>query len=177
MNKLKLPDGNVVLTICGDVQPVVPRGQYEMAEDILNLLSHNSKLILLAGLSSDVGCNDVHIVVADEKTKKTLIEDGIKVSKNQPEGGVIGLCGLLGSLAPSRGISSILVIAETFGTSVDTVAAERLRLSLMDFFGLELPITIDRTETLAKTLISNFSEEPGALLSKELMMPDDSFYQ
>ena len=81
------------------------------------------------------------------------------------------------SLAPSRGVSSVTVIAETFGTSVDTVAAERLRVSLMNFFGLELPITLDRTEQLAGEILKNYPEGPGALISKELMMPDDSFYQ
>jgi len=179
LNELKLPDGQIILTICGDVQPLVPRGQYEMAEDILNLLKENNtqRVILLAGLSSDAGCDKIHVVVADEETKKSLCDDGIIVSNKQPEGGVIGLCGLLGSLAPSRGVSSVTVIAETFGTSVDTIAAERLRTSLMNYFGFEFPITLDRTEELAKDLMANYSEGPGALISKELMMPDDSFYQ
>ena len=132
---------------------------------------------MLAGLSSDAGCDKIHVVVADNETRKKLNGDGINVSENQPEGGVIGMCGLLGSLAPSRGVSSVTVIAETFGTSVDTVAAERLRVSLMNFFGLELPITLDRTEQLAGEILKNYPEGPGALISKELMMPDDSFYQ
>ena len=33
----------ILLTLSGDVQPLVPRGQYEMAEDILNFLK---KIIL-----------------------------------------------------------------------------------------------------------------------------------
>jgi len=179
LNELNLPDGQTILTLCGDVQPLVPRGQYEMAVDILNLLKQNKthRVILLAGLSSDAGCENIHVIVADNDTKKSLTEDGIKVSETQPEGGVIGLCGLLGSLAPSRGVSSVTVIAETFGTSVDTIAAERLRISLMNYFGFELPVTLDRTEELAKDLMANYSEGPGALISKELMMPDDSFYQ
>lgn len=179
LSELKLSDGQTILTLCGDVQPLIPRGQYEMAEDILNLLKGNNtqRIILLAGLSSDAGCEDIHVVVADEETKKSLNDDGIIVSNKQPEGGVIGLCGLLGSLAPSRGVSSVTVIAETFGTSVDAVAAERLRTSLMNYFGFELPITLDRTEELAKDLMANYPEGPGALISKELMMPDDSFYQ
>lgn len=179
LNQLKLPDGQIILTLCGNVQPLVPRGQYEMAEDILNLLKENNthRIILLAGLSSDAGCEKIHVVVADKETKNSLEQDGIIVSNKQPEGGVIGLCGLLGSLAPSRGVSSVTVIAETFGTSVDTISAERLRISLMNYFGLELPITLDRTEELAKDLMANYPEGPGALISKELMMPDDSFYQ
>ncbi|MAS62250.1 MAG: hypothetical protein CMA34_01020 [Euryarchaeota archaeon] len=179
LNKLTLPDGQILLTLSGEIQPLVPRGQYEMAEDILRLLNENKtqRLILLAGLSSDAGCEKIHVVVADEDTKKKLHDDGIIVSENQPEGGVIGMCGLLGSLAPSRGVSSVTVIAETFGTSVDTVAAERLRISLINYFGLELPITLDRTEELAKEIMKNYPEGPGALISKELMMPDDSFYQ
>jgi len=179
LSKLKLPNGQVILTLCGDVQPLVPRGQYEMAEDILNFLKKNNtpRLILLAGLSSDAGCEKIHVIVADEDTKKSLMNDGISVSETQPEGGVIGLCGLLGSLAPSRGVSSVTVIAETFGTSVDTVASERLRVALMNYFGFEFPITLDRTEKLATELMANYSEGPGSLISKELMMPDDSFYQ
>ena len=179
LKKLKIPGEKTVLTLCGDVQPLVPRGQYEMAEDILNLLKDNNckKLILLAGLSSEVGCEKIHVVAADEFTKESLSNEGIIVSEKQPEGGVIGLCGLLGSLAPSKGISSIIVIAETFGTSVDTMAAERLRSSLVNYFGLEMPMHIDRTDKLARDLMENYSEAPGALISKELLMPDDSFYQ
>ncbi|MAK05448.1 MAG: hypothetical protein CMA03_06165 [Euryarchaeota archaeon] len=179
LNKLRLPNNQILLTLSGEIQPLVPRGQYEMAEDILNFLRENNtqRLILLAGLSSDAGCEKIHVVVADHETKKKLNDDGIIVSETQPEGGVIGMCGLLGSLAPSRGVSSVTVIAETFGTSVDTVAAERLRLSLINYFGFELPITLDRTEELAKEIMENYSEGPGALISKELMMPDDSFYQ
>ena len=179
LKSLKISREKTILTLCGDVQPLVPRGQYEMAEEILKLLSQNNckKLILLAGLSSDAGCDKIHIVVADESTKDFLNNQGISVSRTQPEGGVIGLCGLLGSLAPSRNIQSVVVIAETFGTSVDTVAAERLRTSLEQYFGINLPVNVDRTEKLARDLIENYSEGPGALVSKELLMPDDSFYQ
>ena len=81
--------------------------------------NNTPRLILLAGLSSDAGCEEIHVIVADEDTKKSLMNDGISVSETQPEGGVIGLCGLLGSLAPSRGVSSVTVIAETFGTIVE----------------------------------------------------------
>ena len=103
LDSIELPDSRRILTIGGDVQPLIPRGQYEMAETILHLLQQagTPKLYILAGLACEAGSQAVHVIAADHSTRSWLEGQGIPVSVDQPAGGVIGLCGLLASLGPS----------------------------------------------------------------------------
>jgi proteasome assembly chaperone (PAC2) family protein len=144
-----------LITITGMGQPMTPRGQHELAEAILELAeeSGTEMLLVLAGLSAEPGDDGVHITCSSSEVKSALNEAGVAVSDEQPAGGMLGLAGLIASLAPLHDVPSAAVIAETIGTSVDVMAADRLAKRISTDFGLEFDLPIDNTrETAAKIL-------------------------
>ena len=81
---------------------------------------------------------------------------------------MLGLAGLIVSLSPLSGVRAAAYCAETVGTSVDVVTADRLahRLSLDFELGLDLPI--DNTlEMAAFTLNDGRKEIAGIDLSED----------
>jgi proteasome assembly chaperone (PAC2) family protein len=148
--------GQTLITITGTGQPMTPRGQHEMAEAILELAeAYDTEMILvLAGLSAEPGDEGVHITCASAEVKGELVSNDIIVSDEQPAGGMLGLAGLLASLAPLHDIPSAAVIAETVGTSVDVMAADRLAKRISADFGLGLDLAIDNTRETAARILS-----------------------
>ncbi|MEE3082691.1 MAG: PAC2 family protein [Candidatus Thermoplasmatota archaeon] len=147
--------GGEIIAITGTGQPMTPRGQHELAEAILKMAKESSEMLLiLAGLSADPGDEGIHITCADSSVRDSLQELGINISSEQPAGGMLGLAGLLVSLAPMYGVPSAACMSETIGTSVDIQAADRLakRISIDFELGLELPI--DNTSDTAARLFA-----------------------
>ena len=134
--------------------------------------------MVLAGLSSEAGSEEVHLVVSDVDTKEKIESMGIQLSIDEPKGGIIGVAGLVSSMSSLKSVNSCCIVAETFGTSVDMVSAERLKLQLEKWFGLELPIDIDETSKLVERIKEMYSPELGSELSQEMMaQSDNAFYQ
>ena len=156
IHSVKLSDAKTVVTISGNGQPMTPRGQHETAEAILALANEYSTpfAVVLAGLSANPGDEQIHLTSPSLDVKTTLEQRGIVVSTEQPSGGMLGLAGLLVSLAPFHQVKAAAYCAETVGTSVDVVTADRLaqRLSLDFELGLDLPI--DNTREMAARLLS-----------------------
>ena len=141
-------NGELVL-VTADGQPVTPSGQHECALEILRLAKQSScqHVIVLAGMAAAVGEEDVFLVCSDVDTRLELERGSADVRRDQPNGGVIGLVGLLSSLGPVVGVSSTCAISTTLGSSVDPIASQRLLTSLDSWFDLKLEIpyaTMDR---------------------------------
>jgi hypothetical protein len=138
-----------LILVTADGQPVTPSGQHECALEILKLAKQSScqHVIILAGMAAAVGEEDVFLVCSDIETRLELEQSSADVRRDQPNGGVIGLVGLLSSLGPVVGISSTCAISTTLGSSADPIAAQRLLASLVSWFDLKLEIpfaTMDR---------------------------------
>lgn len=144
-----------IIAITGTGQPMTPRGQHELAEAILKMAKSESEMLLvLAGLSADPGDDGVHFTCADLKVRESLQESGIVISSEQPAGGMLGLAGLLVSLAPMYGVPSAACMSETIGTSVDIQAADRLAKRISIDFSLDLDLPIDNTSDTAARLFA-----------------------
>ena len=156
IHSVNLGHSQTVITISGNGQPMTPRGQHETAEAILQLARIHSTpfAVVLAGLSANPGDEQIHLASPSEDTTSELKKRGILVSSEQPSGGMLGLAGLIVSLSPLSGVRAAAYCAETVGTSVDVVTADRLahRLSLDFELGLDLPI--DNTREMAARLLS-----------------------
>lgn len=155
VHAVKVAD-QTLIAITGLGQPMTPRGQHELAEGILELCAEagTEMILVLAGLSAEPGDDAVHLTCASPEVREELTSSGIVVSDEQPAGGMLGLAGLLTSLAPLHDIPSAAVIAETVGTSVDVVAADRLARRIGADFGLGLELPIDNTGETAARLLS-----------------------
>ena len=151
IHSVSTPDGKVVITICGTVQPLTPTGQFEVATSLLELIndSDSPMLLILAGLAVEATSDTVHLVCMDESMKTELAKKGLETSTEEPRAGVIGTNALLASLAPMDGVRAACAVAETMGTAVDGQAAGRLVEWLESGFDIHLDVPVDTTTELA----------------------------
>jgi hypothetical protein len=156
IHSVSLDNEQTVITITGNGQPMTPRGQHELAVTILELAaaSNTQLLLVLAGLSAKPGDDNIHLTCSSKAIQSSLNERGISVSTEQPSGGMLGLAGLLVSLSPMHDVSSAAYSAETIGTSIDVVAADRLSQRISADFDLGLNLPIDNTRETAARLLS-----------------------
>jgi proteasome assembly chaperone (PAC2) family protein len=156
IHSVVIENSNPVITITGNGQPMTPRGQHEVAESILQLAvdSKTPMVVVLAGLSAKPGEEHIHLTCSAKNVQDELNERGISVSTEQPSGGMLGLAGLLVSLSPMHAVSSAAYSAESVGTSIDVVTADRLAQRISADFDLGLELPIDNTRETAARLLS-----------------------
>ena len=150
-----LPNGESVCIVTGVMQPMTAPGQFEVAESILRLASDSeaSRLLVLAGLAAEPECRAIYAVCSDRCFRKDLEKADIDVSRSQPEGGMIGVAGMVLSLSVTLGVPSLGVIAETVGASSDVLAADRMAKWIEQAFEIPLDLDLDTTkETAAKLM-------------------------
>jgi proteasome assembly chaperone (PAC2) family protein len=156
IHSVRMSNGDCVIVITGTGQPMIPRGQHELAGSILELAKESScdLLLVLAGLSADPGDTDIHMTCAEQSVRENLMDSGLNISSKHPAGGMLGLAGLVVSLAPMFGVPSVACMSETIGTSVDVQAADRLAKRISLDFGLGLELPIDNTSDTASRLFA-----------------------
>ncbi len=129
-----------VIIVTADGQPMTPEGQHECAVEILRLAlgAGCEHVVVLAGMAAAAGEEEAFIVCSDKTVRLDLEGSGADVRRDQPNGGVIGMVGLLASLGPAIGVNSSCAIATTVGASVDPVASDRLLRAVCDWFSLDI---------------------------------------
>ena len=177
VSSIMLPDGSTIIVMTGTMQPLTAAGQFEVSESILELASKSqtTRLLVLAGLSSKPEDRSIHVVCSDSAVRKSLEEDDIEVSKTQPEGGMIGITGMILSLAPILSVPAIGVVADTVGTSSDILAADRLSSWIEEAFDLPLELDLDTTEKTAASLMESIN--PGGTIEGYLEIDDPEVSQ
>lgn len=152
-----LPNGESICIVTGVMQPMTAPGQFEVAELILGLAvdSEASRLLVLAGLAAEPGCRSIYAVCSDKGFRKTLEKGDIVVSRDQPEGGMIGVAGMVLSLSTTLGVPALGVISETVGASSDFLAANRMAKWIEQAFEVPLDLDLDTTEATAAKLLEN----------------------
>lgn len=168
-----LPDGNTLVVVTGVMQPMTAAGQFEVSESILELVaeSRSPRLLVLAGLASGPSDRSIHVICSDSKVRDGLESDDIEVSRDQPEGGMIGMAGLILSLAPTAGVHASGIVAETIGTSSDVLAADRLSNWIEEAFEIPLDLDLDTTKQTAKRLMETI-DSVGSV--EDLLASDDA---
>lgn len=176
IHKVNLPSGDEILTLNSNFQPLTPAGQYEVASALLDCCRNSEieKMYILAGLSADPGCEAVHVVCSSKEDMIAMEGLGISVSKEHPSAGIIGMTGMVSSLAPTFDQPSACIIAETIGTSVDTVAADRLVQFIKNEIGLDLGLELDNTEDSANKLRAFFDLDEIAEMPADFLAEGES---
>ncbi len=156
-----LDSGDKIITISGNMQPITAAGQFEVSEAILKLAVEEEvqQLLVLAGLSAEVEDRDIHVICSQSKVREKLESNDIIVSKQKPDGGMIGISGMVLSLSKIHEVPAIGVVADTIGTSADFLAAERLSKWIEDSFSIPLNLDLDTTEKTAKKLLQSMNPE------------------
>jgi proteasome assembly chaperone (PAC2) family protein len=83
----------------------------------------------------------------------TLEKGDIEVSREKPEGGMIGVAGMVLSLSATLGVPALGVIAETMGASSDVLAADRMVKWIEQAFEVPLDLDLDTTKETAARLM------------------------
>lgn len=166
IHEVELKDGVAILALTSNFQPITPAGQFEAASALLQLCADADvgRMLILAGLSAEPGSEEVHVVCPTSEDKEAMESLGLNVTGEHPSAGIIGMTGLVASLAPTYGVASTCIIAETVGTSVDTVSADRMVRFVSENFNLNLAIELDKTEETAERLREFFDLDEVAEL-------------
>ena len=164
INSVNIGDENIIC-IGSDAQPMTASGQFEVAEKILQIIDNfsGSTLYVLAGLRMPPESQNIHVVCSDVKMKKHLESQGLESMTGQPESGMIGLAGLLVSLAPMYSVDTIGLVAETIGGAIDASAAERLSMFLEEKFEHKVGMSLDRTQSIAANLLDSVGVSKSAI--------------
>ena len=141
---VQLPVGLPLLIVTGDAQPLTPAGQFELSTRLLEIFTEAKSeiMFILAGLAADVEDDTVHLVCSDEDTRDAFSARGIEASNDAPEAGMIGMAGLLASMAPLHSLASACVVAETLGSTVDVITGQRIADWIEKVSGFLLPLVL-----------------------------------
>ncbi|MEE2624697.1 MAG: PAC2 family protein [Candidatus Thermoplasmatota archaeon] len=155
ISSILLADGSNLVVITGMMQPMTAAGQFEVSESMLELAadSESPNMLVLAGLATGPEEHSIHVICSDSKVRSSLESSDITVSRGQPEGGMIGMAGMILSLAPTLGVPAVGIVADTIGTSSDVLAANRLARWVEEAFGIPLELDLDTTEQTAVRLM------------------------
>ena len=174
---IPISDGEYLLTLTGNSQPLEPNNQGVLAREILELMQEYkvSQLIVLAGMVDEAARKEIFIVPSSSSYRVDLESRGANVRRDEPSSGAIGLAALLSSLGPVYGMNSACAIATTVGASGDIIASQKLLHSIDEWFGLNLVIPKDANEKLFEKLKQISPQKQDDLVS-ELTQSHDAFY-
>ncbi len=141
LHRSTLDQGPTVIFLRGSAQPLTPESQFDASCALLDHVRPTGMLLMLAGLTQPAKEQRILAAGTSKGSVEQLAGLGFEIDGDEPAGGVIGLAGLLPTLAALDGIPSGVVIATTLGTSRDPVASERLaaRLAMNLGLGVEIP--------------------------------------
>lgn len=167
----------------GDLQPLTVEGQYEVTAQSLRYFSEvgGSKVYSMAGLVSQVSDKPRQIYVSSThqkeltNVKKTL---GVKINTNFIP--IVGMAGLVPSLAPLFKLIGCCFLVETTGEAIDAVAATRLVEMVGKLTGKKIPVeNLKKKAERAKNNLEKFAkqtqpQEQQAIAGAAPVMPKDT---
>ncbi len=151
-----------IIVVVGDIQPPTPEGQFEVALEILNFAKkfNVDEIITMGGYATGnleenrsvfgVANNTAHIA---ELSKRGVIFGKAK-------GSIVGMAGLLPSLAKYKGTPAICLMGETHGAFADATSAKRVLEILAKYLGLELDYSdLDKSVKASEDFMKKLKEE------------------
>ncbi len=165
-------NGKSLMFLKGDLQPLTVEGQYEVAAKALQFFqeSGGESVFAMAGLvtqrAGQPGERLVHISSTHKKELQQLQKTlGVKVNSNYIP--IVGMAGLIPTLAPLYGLKGNCLLVETTGETIDAVAASRLVELVGKMVKLKIPVQhLNKKAAAAKANIEKMSrqiQEPQAI--------------
>ena len=131
-----------LILMTGDYQGLTSQGQYELADQILGLVtSFGAKRLFTMGgygLGRLVPKPGVLGAATDLETVKEMKALGVQFREDEPGGGIIGASGLFLGLGKLRGLSGGCLMGETSGYLVDPQSAQAVLTVLSKALGLRI---------------------------------------
>ena len=143
--KAKKRNQRDIVLLTGDYQALSSQGQYELAQQILDVVKDIGvkQMYTLGGygLGHEIKEPKVLFATTDKHLVKTMKKYGAVFKKNEPGGGIIGASGLLLGLGKLRGFEGACFMGETPGYLVDPKSAKAVLKVLMKVTNLKIDLS------------------------------------
>lgn len=158
---IKLKDRDLIL-LTGDVQASTSEGQYEIVGKVLDYLQKLKvkEILTIGGYSTGIvkeergifGCaNNTSIIKKYEK-------EGVVFGRTR--GAVVGIAGLLPSLAKIRKIHAVCIMGETHGGYIDVFSAKNVISFLAKMLKFDVDLTkLEKQAKKGEKVIKKIEEE------------------
>ncbi|MFB6146649.1 MAG: proteasome assembly chaperone family protein [Halobacteriaceae archaeon] len=159
-----------LLVLTGEHQPGDPPGQYRVTDAILDVVEtcEAAPVFALGGVPTGELVEEYDVLGAvtdaDGPLAADLDEAGVALAADQPEGGIVGVSGLLMGLGERRGLPAACLMGETSGYLVDPKSAQAVLVVLEDVLG----VTVDFES------LEDRAEEVEEVMSKIQEMEDSA---
>ncbi|MDZ7689389.1 MAG: proteasome assembly chaperone family protein [Halobacteriales archaeon] len=135
-------DGVETLVLTGDHQSQTLDGHYKITECVLDTAEEADveRIYALGGVATGELVEEYNVVGAanSEELVEEIAEHGVEFGEGEPEGGIVGVSGLLLGLGELRGIEGVCLMGETSGYLVDPKSAQAVLEVLTDVLGFEV---------------------------------------
>ncbi len=156
----KLKDRDLVILL-GDVQAVDPVGQYEVAGEVAKFAKRIGvkEIITIGGYATGKLENKEIFGSANSKEMVEKFKK-LKVNFSKPKGSIVGIAGLLPSLATHYNIPAICIMATTHGSFVDPSGAQRIVELLSKYLNVKIDISdLEKKAKEEQEIIKKVEEE------------------
>ncbi|MFW5929510.1 MAG: proteasome assembly chaperone family protein, partial [Halobacteriota archaeon] len=143
-------DGTPLLLLTGDHQSQTIEGHYRIVDEVLEVAVDRGveRAYALGGVATGEMIDEYSVVGAsnDRDLLESLEAQGVRFGDGEPEGGIVGVSGLLLGLGGLRGLPAACLMGETSGYVVDPKSAH----AVLDVLTEVLEFDVDTAELESK---------------------------
>jgi hypothetical protein len=168
-----------LLVLTGDQQAASGVGHYRIADAVLDIAEETGveRVLALGGIPTGELVEDHAVLGAatGDALIETLESVGVEFRENEPEGGIVGISGLLVGLGGRRGLEAACLMGETSGYLVDPKSAQAVLGVLQELLAFEIDLTEleERAEEMEEVVARMQEIEQG---SQNVPTDDDLRY-
>lgn len=157
-----------LLVLTGDHQAQDTVGHYGLTDTLLDVVEEfgASPIYALGGVPTGELIEEYDVLGAatTEDQREELKEFGVEFRGNEPEGGIVGISGLLLGLGQRRGVPAACIMGQTSGYLVDPKSAKAVLEVLEEAIGFEVDFSSleDRADEMEDVVRKIQEMEQGA---------------
>lgn len=143
-----------LLCVSGEQQATNPVGHYRLTTAVLDVAASFdvSGIYALGGVPTGELSEDPTVIgaVSDEPLRESAEAAGVEFREREPQGGILGISGLLLGLGAERAFDVTCLMGETSGYLVDPTSASAVLAVLEDSLGFD--VSYDRLDARAEAM-------------------------
>lgn len=140
----KTQKGHDIIILTGDFQGLSARGQYMLAEELLNVAEELGVTMIytLGGYGVGIEIEEPRVIgaITHPELAEELTKNGV-IFKEEEGGGIIGASGLLLGIGMLRGMRGVCLMGETSGYIVDPNSAREVIKVLAKMLDIDISLT------------------------------------
>lgn len=156
-----------VFFLRGDLQPLTIEGQYEVAAKALEFFQNSGgrSVLAMAGLvTAPQKTRGVHVSSTHRSELRYLQENAPGVKQNKLYIPIVGMAGLIPTLAPLYGLRGSCMLVETTGEPIDAVAAAALVETVGKLVDKKIPVEkLKKKAAIAKQNLEKMAQQQAQM--------------